>query len=76
VVMAETTVNAVYWPTIVMMARGLDRDENLAVDYVESRTSADGARFLLSGDAQVTSITTETAIIASEQEPSIFIAGG
>jgi ABC-type nitrate/sulfonate/bicarbonate transport system substrate-binding protein len=76
IVMAETTVNAVYWPTIVMMVRGMDRDENLDLDYLESRTSADGARYMVAGDAQVTSVTTETAIIAAEQDPGIFIAGG
>jgi ABC-type nitrate/sulfonate/bicarbonate transport system substrate-binding protein len=76
IVMAETSVNAVYWPTIVMMVRGIDREENLDLDYLESRTSADGARYMVAGDAQVTSVTTETAIIAAEQEPGIFIAGG
>jgi ABC-type nitrate/sulfonate/bicarbonate transport system substrate-binding protein len=76
VVMAETSHNAVYWPTMVTLARGFDREENLTLDYVESRTSADGARFLVSGEANLTSITPDVGILASERDPNVVIAAG
>src|SRR3954451_2187732 len=71
IVMAETSHNPVYWPDMVATARGFDRAEGIELDYLESRTSADGARLLVSGDAQATSITPDVAILAAEGDPNL-----